>query len=41
MHLPEGKYEVVAIRPGYRETKMVMVIKCSELVSLVVVREIQ
>ena len=35
MHLPEGKYEVVAVRPGYRESKMEMVIKGSELVRIV------
>lgn len=35
MHLPEGKYEVTASKPGYKETGMEMIIKGSELVRLV------
>lgn len=35
MHMPQGKYEVLAVKAGYRETKMTIVIKGSELVKLV------
>jgi hypothetical protein len=35
MHMPKGKYEVLAGKSGYREIKMTMVIKGSELVKLV------